>query len=97
MKKIPFLLASVGVPLGCAGLTEPTAAQGAKTSLEVTLSAAAKKSTPARQRGEQGQIACTVAGCHAIPPGCHPQIGYNWDGLPTGFDIVVCAPRGRGR
>ena len=21
-----------------------------------------------------------------------PQIGYNWDGIPTGFDIVVCQP-----
>jgi hypothetical protein len=27
-----------------------------------------------------------------IPTGCHPQIGYNWDGIPTGFDIVVCQP-----
>jgi hypothetical protein len=24
-------------------------------------------------------------------------MGYSWDGIPTGFDIVVCAPpRGRG-
>jgi hypothetical protein len=51
----------------------------------------------ARTRREPGRIACTVAGCHEIPPGCRPQMGYNWDGIPTGFDIVVCRPyRGRG-
>jgi hypothetical protein len=61
------------------------------------LSAAAKKSGQARQRGVPGQIACTITGCHPIPPHCHPETGYNWDGIPTGFDIVVCRPpRGRG-
>ncbi len=45
---------------------------------------AAKRAQPARQ------IACTVLGCHPVPPGCHPETGYYWDGLPTGFDIVVC-------
>lgn len=54
--------------------------------------AATKKST----RQPAGQIACTVAGCQRIPPNCHPEMGYNWDGIPTGFDIVVCGPpRGR--
>jgi hypothetical protein len=58
----------------------------------------ATKKPPASRRQEAGQIACTVTGCHRIPPGCHPQTGYNWDGIPTGFDVVVCryprAPRG---
>ena len=61
----------------------------------ITLSAASRKSTTAR-RPETGQIACTVTGCQRIPPNCHPETGYNWDGIPTGFDIVVCRyPRGR--
>jgi len=91
MKKKPLLLGTVmAIALCCANYAETAKADG------LTLSAATKKSAPARQRAEQGQIACTVAGCHSIPPGCHPQIGYNWDGLPTGFDIVVCVPpRGR--
>ncbi|MGB8125208.1 MAG: hypothetical protein WCF50_16075, partial [Pseudolabrys sp.] len=60
-----------------------------------TLSSAAKKSTATRRRAPS-QVACTELGCHAIPPGCRPQMGYNWDGIPTGFDIVVCgAPPGR--
>ena len=37
-----------------------------------------------------GQIACTVAGCHRIPPWCHPEMGYTPWGTPTGFDIAVC-------
>jgi hypothetical protein len=62
----------------------------------VALSAVNKKSRSARQPREPGQIACTVTGCHRIPPGCHPEMGYNWDGIPTGFDVVVCRyPRGR--
>jgi hypothetical protein len=64
--------------------------------LGIALSAAAKKSPPATRTRVQGQIACTIAGCHPIPPGCHPETGYNWDGIPTGFDVVVCPPpRGR--
>jgi len=67
----------------------------AEASFGLTISAASKKSTSA-QRQESGQIACTVSGCQRIPPNCHPETGYNWDGIPTGFDIVVCrSPRGR--
>ena len=68
------------------------------TNQGTTLSAAAKKSSPSRDRREPGQIACTVSGCNPIPPGCHPETGYNWDGIPTGFDIIVCrVPRDRHR
>lgn len=72
-----------------------TTASGVEASFGTIFSAASKKSTSAR-RQEDGQIACTVSGCHRIPPNCRPQTGYNWDGIPTGFDIVVCRyPRGR--
>lgn len=57
-----------------------------------SLSAATKKPASTRQARPPGQIACTVTGCHPIPPNCHPEMGYNWDGIPTGFDIVVCGP-----
>jgi len=46
---------------------------------------------------ETGQIACTIDGCHRIPPQCHPEMGYTIDGIPTGFDIVVCPPPPRRR
>ena len=97
MNMNPILLgASVAIALGSASLAKPANVQTMKPD-PLTLSAATKKSTAVRQRREPGQVACTVAGCHPIPPGCHPQMGYNWDGIPTGFDIVVCTPyRGRG-
>lgn len=37
-----------------------------------------------------GQIACTKFGCRRIPAGCHPEIEYDFDGMPTGFNIIVC-------
>ena len=65
--------------------------------LTIEFSAASKKkSSNVGQTQGSGQIACTVAGCHPIPPNCHPQTGYNWNGIPSGFDVVVCGPpRGR--
>jgi hypothetical protein len=78
MKRNPFLLsAGVAVTLGLTSLAEAADAQTATVGSGLTLSAAAKKSTPARERRAPGQIACTVVGCHTIPPGCHPEIGYN--------------------
>jgi len=43
-----------------------------------------------RQDAEQGQIACGKYGCHRIPPNCHPEQSYYWNGMPTGYDQVVC-------
>jgi hypothetical protein len=37
-----------------------------------------------------GQIACTKVGCQRVPAGCHSEIEYNFDGMPTGFNIIVC-------
>jgi hypothetical protein len=78
--------------LAIAGL--PASASIGAADQTLSLSAASKKSkakTPKALRVPPGgQVACTVSGCHPIPPGCHPETGYDWDGLPTGFDIVVC-------
>jgi|GEM_PF-511333 len=88
----PLLLgAGLAVALGSASFAAPAPPQTMKIDAQA-VSAASKKSTTARTHREPGKIACTVAGCHEIPPGCQPQMGYNWDGIPTGFDIVVCPP-----
>ena len=79
-----------------AGAAERATEDAAKAPFGIALSAAKKKS-PAVQNGTPSQIACTVSGCHPIPPGCHPQTGYNWDGIPSGFDVVVCQPSRRRR
>jgi hypothetical protein len=77
--------------LGVATLTTPAATASAAMShhrshshRQATVSAPA---SPAR-------IACTAAGCQPIPSGCMPVPGRTWSGLPTGYDVVVCPPRG---
>ena len=54
--------------------------------------AAPAKKKPVKRSGRAAprQIACTEFGCHPIPPNCRPQTGYRWDGMPSGFDVVVC-------
>jgi len=66
----------------------------------IALGAAALAAAPALGKSkvhkrvrETGQIACTIEGCHRIPPNCHPEQSYSFDGIPTGYDIVVCPPR----
>ena len=55
---------------------------------------AKKQTTHAGQKHKrtagQSKIACTVAGCQSIPANCHPEPGMSFDGMPTGFDIIVC-------
>ena len=77
------LTAAMILSLGEQSVVQAVAAEMA------TLSAATKKNPADRQR-EPNQVACTELGCHPIPRGCRPQTGYNWDGMPTGFDMVVC-------
>lgn len=92
----PTVVGAAIVAFSLIGHVDRSVAQAKKTENNLSLSAATKKAASKRQARPTGQIACTVAGCHPIPPNCHPETGYNWDGIPTGFDIVVCGPpRGR--
>jgi len=94
--KIVILLASVSTVAGLGTANSVMADDKRMGDREIVASATAKKTTPAQRHNAPRQIACTIDGCHPIPPGCHPETGYNWDGIPTGFDIVVC-PRRRDR
>lgn len=83
------LAAAIAVAFLAAGpLSSPAKARDA----EVALSAAKKK--PAKRhivrRPADGQIACTVYGCHRIPARCQPTTEFDWWGNPTGFDAVAC-------
>jgi hypothetical protein len=89
---LKIVLTAATIALGFLGLGEQSFVQTAVAAETVTLSAATKKKPAASRQREPNQVACTELGCHPIPTGCHPQIGYNWDGIPTGFDIVVCQP-----
>jgi len=70
-------------------LVAPPAPAAAQSSQQ--KAAPAKKKTVKRPaRSGPRQIACTEFGCHPIPRNCRPQTGYRWDGMPSGFDVVVC-------
>lgn len=71
-----------------AAVTAPAAPAAAQSSPQVTKPK--KKTVKRPARSAPRQIACTEFGCHPIPPNCHPQTGYRWDGMPSGFDVVVC-------
>lgn len=95
--KLSALAAALAIAFAV-GWATPAAAQqsnGATAPSETLSAATKKKTTVKRQRARRaysggGQIACTPAGCHRIPPNCRPQTGYRWDGMPSGFDVVVC-------
>lgn len=72
--------ATLAVPAG------PAAAQ----SSQAKATQPKKKTVKRPARAGSRQIACTEFGCHPIPPNCRPQTGYRWDGMPSGFDVVVC-------
>ncbi len=64
----------------------PAAAQSSRQEAAKPKKKTVKR--PARSSGRQ--IACTEFGCNPIPRNCRPQTGYRWDGMPSGFDVVVC-------
>jgi hypothetical protein len=41
------------------------------------------------------RIACTPLSCQPIPAACTPVPGRTWGGWPTGYDVIVCPPRGQ--
>ena len=87
-RHLPFALVMVAL----AGWMSPLPAQASGEG--VSLFAAAKKfpgkQRVVKQRRPTHQVACTRFGCQPIPQRCHPEQGYDWDGIPTGFDIIVC-------
>lgn len=59
----------------------------------MALPAAAERKKPQRAPSASGPIACTRGSCQSIPAGCHPEPGYLPDGMPSGYDVVVCPGR----
>jgi hypothetical protein len=67
-----------------------TIALAAALTLTAGTALAAAKKKPRPRPEASTQIACTVSGCQHVPPGCHPEIEYGFDGIPTGYDMIVC-------
>ncbi|KQZ00673.1 hypothetical protein ASD45_07265 [Pseudolabrys sp. Root1462] len=79
---------ALGFTIAVAAPPQMAAAQTSHQRSLHTKKKAVKHYRARRQSG--GQIACTAFGCHPIPRNCHPTTGYRWDGLPSGFDAIVC-------
>jgi hypothetical protein len=69
---------------------DPAAAQSKTDTPQASVKKNPVKKRVVRRSPAGGQIACTAAGCGRIPANCHPTQGYRWDGMPSGFDVVVC-------
>jgi hypothetical protein len=91
MKPLFLAVAALAVALSA------SAANAQEPVRSVALSAAKKHPVTRRAPQEPAHIACTINGCQPTPPGCHPEMGYYPNGIPTGYDIVVCPWRGRPR
>jgi hypothetical protein len=94
-----LVIAAIAAVFGLGALSAPTVAQTPQGAPAAAVEKPqAEKPQPKKRRvthravrrSTGGQIACTPAGCHRIPPGCHPTQGYLWNGMPSGYDVVVC-------
>jgi len=81
---------AVLIALAFAATFSAPVAPAAAQSSQQKAAPAKKKPVKRPARSAPRQIACTEFGCHPIPPNCRPQTGYRWDGMPSGFDVVVC-------
>ena len=87
------LLGLMIAPLLLLGAPSAVQVAGAQPAAHPLNPPSERETRAARHSRGRGQIACTVAGCIRIPPECHPEMGYDLDDQPTGFDIVVCPDR----
>lgn len=60
--------------------------------LEPAASAPRAPRAKALRAPQQLEIACTFIGCIPVPRGCRQTYGVTADGIPTGFDVLICPP-----
>ncbi len=86
-----LIIALTAAAFAFSALTAPASAQARPDVPQAGVKKPqAKKRVVRRSAAAGGQIACTPLGCHRIPRNCYPTQGYDWDGMPTGYDVVVC-------
>jgi len=84
------VIAVIAALLTVAMLTAPVRTTIAADSLHRSH-ASRHHAVPAPQ---PARIACTPLGCEPIPAACTPMPGRTWSGFPTGYDVIICPPRG---
>lgn len=94
-----LVIAMIATAFALGALSSPAVAQtppGAppagveKPQVEKVRSKKPRIKPRAVRRPAGGQIACTQYGCHRIPAGCHPTQGFLWNGMPSGYDVIIC-------
>ncbi len=85
-----LVVALIAAAFALTTATAPADAQARSDAPRAGVKKPQPKKRLVRRSAPAGQIACTPFGCHRIPANCHPTQGYDWDGVPTGYDIVVC-------
>ncbi|MDO8877220.1 MAG: hypothetical protein Q8M24_04935 [Pseudolabrys sp.] len=83
-------IAALAAAFALTALPASTVAQQNPEGPRVTVKKQTTKKRVARPARPAGQIACTAAGCGRIPPNCYPTPGMRWDGMPSGFDVIIC-------
>jgi hypothetical protein len=82
---------SLASPVGARLVSDQATDQAGQA--DESRAAKPKARSPGANRRNGTQIACTRTGCRPIPRGCRIEIERDWDGLPTGFDEVICPYR----
>jgi hypothetical protein len=77
-----------------------SASVGDRFDAQIDLAGQADSATAAERKKRRtgnarggNQIACTRIGCHPIPRACRIEKEFDWNGLPTGYDAVICPYR----
>ena len=93
-----LVIAAIAAAFGLGVLSSPASAQTQGAPPAAVEKAQAEKPQPKKRRVTHravrrpagGEIACTQYGCHRIPAGCHPTQGFLWNGMPSGYDVIIC-------
>lgn len=94
-----LVIAAIAAAFALGALSAPTVAQTSQGAPPAGIEKPQpQKLQPKKVRTKQravrrpagGQIACTQYGCHRIPAGCHPTQGFLWNGMPSGYDVIIC-------
>lgn len=90
MQPRTLAIALLAAAFALTALPAPVVAQQSPDGPRATVKKKPTKKRVARPARPSGQIACTAFGCGRIPSNCYPTPGMRWDGMPTGYDVIVC-------
>lgn len=83
-------IAALAVVFTAGAVLQPALAQPRPDAPQASVKKQTPKKRVVRAPRTGGQIACTEFGCRRIPANCYPTTGYRWDGLPSGYDVIIC-------